>query len=225
MKDVTLNCGKLKVEFLFGNCILVYKNTILTKKLGLYSSIYYQHKWYDSTYAQWEIIENKKDKKVLYGKWVNIPHRQKWILKTPCSDTLHWFVECENIDTLNIDMIQQNYMLTDLYTFWKVKEYGEGIFPEYFANYKGLLWDRLWSMPEKEGVKISLTGDKNKVNIPEIVWGSLTSRDDTIVAIENSDPRYSARVLQLLFVGGHTQKSVGECIVLKSELKINDEVS
>lgn len=225
MKDVTLNCGKLRVEFLFGNCILVYENMILTKKLGLYSSIYYGHKWYDSIYAQWEIIENKKDKKVLYGKWVNIPHRQKWILKTPYPNTLHWLIECENTDTFHIDMIQQNYMLTDFYTFWEVEGYAKGKFPEYFANYKGLLWDRLWSMPENEGVKISLTGDKNKVDIPEIVWRPLTSRDDTIVAIENSDPRYSARVLQLLFVGGPTQESVGESIVLKSELKIKDEVS
>ena len=225
MKNVILKCGKLEVEFLFGNCILIYRDIHLTKELGLYSSIFYNGKWYDSRYAQWRIVENKKNRKILYGEWINMPHRQTWILESPASDVLRWFIKCEGLDDFPVEMIQQNYMLTDLYNFWKVEGYAEGRFPEYFANYKGLLWDRMWSMPQRKGMRVFLVGGQDKIKIPEIVCSPLSSRDDILMVIENADPGYSARIIQLLFVNKNKEESPGCQVTLTSELKVENETN
>lgn len=225
MKEIILDCGDLKVEFLFGNLILTYREIYLSKELGLYSSIYYDNKWYDSSYAQWRIVENKKSRKVIYGEWINLAHRQTWILESTASNALQWSIKCENLDKSQIEMIQQNYMLSDLYMEWKVERYAEGIFPDYFTNYKGLLWDRMWSMPQRERQKIFLTGGESRIKIPKIIWSSLSSRDDTLIAIENSEPKYSARVIQLLFVNKNKEESPGYQVTLTSEVKVENETS
>ncbi len=223
MKEVILDCGDLKVEFLFGNLVLTYREIHLSKELGLYSSIYYNNHWHDSRYGHWRIVENKKNKKVIYGEWVNLAHRQTWLLESPSYNTLQWSIKCENFDEPQIEMIQQNYMLSDLYVKWKVEGYAEGRFPEYFANYKGLLWDRIWSMPERKDIKIFLSGEKTKINIPTIVWEALSSRYDTLMVIENTSPKFSARVLQLLYVNYNRQNLTNFPLILHSKIKVNDE--
>lgn len=197
MKEISLRNKELELEFLFGYCSFSYRNLILTKKMGLYSSIYHENRWYDSKFANWEVLESDKFHLKLYGEWINLPHRQTWNLKLE-EYKLHWEIICENLNEFVIEMIQQNFMLTDGYSNWEVENYAEGKFPEYFQGYGGLLWDRIWSMPQVEGTKITLWGEQEKV--PKFHWISPVSSPNCLVSIENSDPNFYARIVQVMFI-------------------------
>jgi hypothetical protein len=81
MKEIALRNNELELEFLFGHCAFSYRNLILTKKMGFYSSIYHENRWYDSKFANWQLLESDQSHLKLYGEWINLPHRQTWNLK------------------------------------------------------------------------------------------------------------------------------------------------
>ena len=95
-------------------------------------------------------------------------------------------------------MMQQNFMLIDSYNYWEVKGYAQGRFPEFFSNYQGLLWDRIWSMPKIKNTEIVLSSDN--ADIPKLCWVPPVTEKNTLVVIENTEPLYCARLIQSLFV-------------------------
>jgi len=221
MKELSLKNKFVQLDFLFGYCSLSYKNIILTKNLGIYSSIYHEQKWLDSRFATWQAIEVTRNNLKLYGEWIDTPHRQTWNFKLE-DNILYWDIICENLDKFTIDMIQQNFMLNDMYTYWSVKNYADGKFPEFFTNYKGLLWDRIWSMPQIEGAEVVL--GSRRVNLPDFRWISPATELNNLIAIENTDPKNSARIVQVLFVNPSETPFKGDySIKLQAIIKIEEK--
>jgi len=218
MKRNYIKKGDIELEFLLGYAVLSYEGILLSKGQGLYSSIYHDNIWYDSRFATWQILDSSKDSISLYGEWTNLPHRQSWNFKFK-EDELFWTLKWDNLDKLKLDMIQQNFMLIDDYTNFIVKNYVQGKFPEYFSNFKGLLWDRIWSMPQTKDSHITFKSLNNV--IPDLTWTSSLTKKDTLYVVENTDFESSARVLQLLFV--NTEDGLMEenySMQLESVLKI-----
>jgi hypothetical protein len=197
MKKYRIEKNGIELDFLLGYALLSYKGMLLSKGYGLYSSVYYNNVWYDSRFAAWQILDSSKDSLSIYGEWRNLPHRQSWDFKFE-DGKLYWALKWENLDSLNISMVQQNFMLIEDYTDFMVKDYAQGRFPEYFSNFKGLLWDRIWSMPQSKDSQITFKSSNN--SIPNLTWNSSSVERDTLYVIENTDFENSARVLQLLFV-------------------------
>jgi len=211
--------NNIELEFLLGYATLSYKGVILSKGRGLYSSIYHNNFWYDSRFATWQILDSDKDSISLYGEWTNLPHRQSWNFKFK-DGKLHWIIEWENLKILSLDMVQQNFMLIDEYTNFLVKDYAQGKFPEYFSNFKGLLWDRIWSMPQLKDSQITFKSDN--ISVPDLTWLSVLTKKDVLSVIENTGPKCSARVLQSLFINTE-DSSIKEnyTMSLESVLKID----
>lgn len=197
MKELVLKSDVYKLQFLFGCCSFLYRDITLTKEIGFYSSIYHGNRWYDSRFATWQVLEINKEQLKLYGEWVMLPHREIWNFKMK-ENTLYWQIDCENLTEFEIDMIQQNYMLRESYKYWEVPGYAQGRFPEYFSNYKGLLWDRIFSMPQIKDTKIILYSQDKQ--IPKFQWISQMTAPDCLIVLENSDPNFCSRVIQTLFV-------------------------
>jgi hypothetical protein len=218
MKNISLKRGKLFLEFLCGNIQLSYNGVILTGPFGFYSSFFYKDKWYDSRFATWKSLEKKDYNLILYGEWFNLPHRQIWHIHL-ADNHIFWEIKCENIDASPIHMVQQNVMLKDFYDSWNVVNYASGKFPPYFVNYKGLLWDRMWSMPQVEGQEIVLMA--SRVEVPLVRWKSPVSDMDCLVSLENSDPAVASRILQVLFVNPEG-KQVSTC-TLKGMLYFDEK--
>ncbi|MDP8216558.1 MAG: hypothetical protein P9L98_04505 [Candidatus Kaelpia imicola] len=219
MKKNHIERDGIKLEFLLGYAALSYRNIILSKSCGLYSSIYHNNTWYDSRFATWQILDSNKESISLYGEWANLPHRQSWDFKFK-DGKLHWTLRWENLRDLSLDMIQQNFMLIDEYTDFLVKDYAQGKFPEYFSNFKGLLWDRIWSMPQLKDSQITFKSANSSV--PNLTWISVLTKKDTLCVIENTGFEDSARVLQLLFVNTEGGPIKDNCTIsLESVLKID----
>ncbi|MDP8233222.1 MAG: hypothetical protein P9M06_00240 [Candidatus Saelkia tenebricola] len=221
MKELSLKNKRIQIDFLLGYCSLSYKNIILTKNLGLYSSIYHEQKWFDSRFATWEVIEITQDKLKLYGEWINAPHRQTWDFILT-DNTLQWNITCKNLNNFTINMIQQNFMLNEMYTSWKINDYAAGKFPEFFTNYNGLLWDRIWSSPKIKGVEVILSADKTK-KLPLLKIVPPLTEPNALIAIENTSPNDSARIIQTLFINP-SQQSIAEdySITLQTTIKIEE---
>ncbi len=197
MKEIELKNNILNIEFLFGYCMFSWKNILLSKNLGFYSSVYHEGKWFDSRYANWQIMDISNTEFILYGEWLNFPHRQTWHIKLS-GNSIYWGIKGNNLEEFKTEMIQQNLAFIPSYTHWEVRDFAKGIFPDFFSNYRGLLWDRIWSMPQIEGTVVSLWSENE--NIPLIKWESTHTNKDTLMAIENSDAKAAARILQMLYV-------------------------
>ncbi|MDP8253476.1 MAG: hypothetical protein P9X27_03645 [Candidatus Kaelpia aquatica] len=216
------NCIKkdgMELDFLLGYATLSYEGIILSRSRGLYSSIYHNNAWYDSRFAIWQILDSDKNSISLYGEWANLPHRQSWYFKFE-DGKLHWSIKWDNLNDLIVSMVQQNFMLIDYYTDFVVKGYVKGKFPEYFSNFKGLLWDRVWSMPQLKDSQITFKSTNSSV--PDLTWISTLTKKDTLNVIENTGFEDSARILQLLFVNTEDGLIEDNCAMsLESVLKID----
>lgn len=188
--------GPLKVEFFFGRIFLSYKGILLTKKFGMYSSIFCEH-WHDSRTAIWHIIKHNSNNVEMYGNWSFLPISQRWQLELT-EQKITWSIKMEALEEFTFKFAQQNIMVSELYDSWEVPQYAKGKFPPYFANYEGIVWDRIWSMPQREDDTLILLSDK--AQLPALKLVSKLSSDSHLLVIENSDPQYEARLLSSLFV-------------------------
>ncbi|MFC1514959.1 ABC transporter ATP-binding protein [Candidatus Omnitrophota bacterium] len=196
----TIACDRLALHFDNGKGRLFWDGLEYTKGLGLYSSIFFQDRWYDSTQAFWKIQDLDKDSLVAIGCWAGIPLSQTWRISLLGEKVISWRIEERIWAKVALGREQVNIMLSDRYEKWFVHKRAQGIFPEKFCQHNGIFWDRLWHGAIKSpiGIKkcIIKRGIFKRECLPSLVFKSSDDCRAHHLIVENSDELFRARILQ-----------------------------
>lgn len=198
--------GRLSLVFDHGKGRIFWKDTELTKGLGLYFSVFSSGVWYDSSQASWKVCEVGKERLSLTGSWPWVFLAQNWEFTLLNEKELLWKISEEKWAEFELEKAQVNIMLSDVYKEWFVKEKGallknSGKFPREFIPYNGIYWDRLWGGGEPlypAAVRKSYLRKSflNRVCLPEVTLNCSGGQYIPRYAVENTDDLFRSRVLQ-----------------------------
>jgi ABC-type polysaccharide/polyol phosphate transport system ATPase subunit len=137
-----IGSGRAKAEFHDGGCQLVWNKKHLTTGLGIYTSIYSNGFWYDSTQAMWKIKESSEDQLTVEGFWPWIPMAQTWKILLKDEKKLLLSVAMKVFQETAIHMQETVMMMSSEYDKWsadeKVKEFPKGFTSDDFFRF--CLW-------------------------------------------------------------------------------------
>ncbi len=192
--------NRTSVVFDHGKGKIFWNGRELTKGLGMYSSIFSNGVWHDSSQAFWEIVQSEETRLSCIGHWCWVPMRQSWEIALLDEKTISWKVEKTAWDAFPVEKEQVNIMLSDAYREWFVHKQFHERFPAQFREHNGAFWDRLWC---REGAfpiglkKCALKKDiLDRQHLPTVVFDCPGNCQARYSAIENTDDLFQARVLQ-----------------------------
>lgn len=188
---------RLRFFFDRGNGRIYWDGVELTKKLGLYTSLRSQGRWYDSaSSAIWKTEEKNKDTIKVLGKWLHLPIVQYWEIRLREGNTIAFNVKMEVEREVEVDRLQTNLMLSESYHKW-MAEAANGLFP-IFKDYIDDDWESIWSGRADSkyiGVSESLTND---IHLPPVIFFPQELNAACLLNIINSDINHRSRILQYL---------------------------
>jgi len=190
---ITIKDGQMRLEFFQGTGRLYFKDKELTTGLGLYSTVFNNNRWLDSSQATWKIYEKGRSNFIAEGFWAWIPLSQLWHLQIDKGGNILWDIESETYDEVKVDLEQISLMLEKGYSKWAIPEVITGVFPEDFGrsnldNY----WERLY-YGQAENSVVTIENNDNRV-----IYRPLIADEDVKIVIENSDDLYKGRVVQCM---------------------------
>jgi len=195
---------RLKVVLNNGRLILLWNDIELTKGLSGYTSMRSFVKWYDSSVAQWQILEDRDDMIVAKGEWFGLPVAQKWTIKFN-EGFVEWDIEMEVKSPVDILKQQANLMLSEDYGRWICDGDNSGGFPK-FREETDDDWDCIWTT-EGASQWIGACGEDNKKNpIPTLKFYPQAVTGNEKTNIVNSNLYYRGRVLQQLKENDESKK-------------------
>ncbi|MBN2482666.1 MAG: ABC transporter ATP-binding protein [Candidatus Omnitrophica bacterium] len=194
----TLQQQDLKFIFEGGAGQIYWQGQKLTKKLGFYSSLRLQGRWYDScAYARWTL---KKDSEGLMceGDWSPLPLRQLWRLRLENSNNIIFQIYLFIDKPVAFDRIQANLMLSEEYDTWDLGT-RMGIFPDFRGEIDDE-WDIIACVDNREYDHLQsgvtrVNGPRRQHFPPIKVSSSLTSSLGKF-CIVNSDLYHRGRILR-----------------------------
>jgi ABC-type polysaccharide/polyol phosphate transport system ATPase subunit len=193
-KDIScLGNGKLRLIFEENSTKILWNNVILTKGLGIYSSLLCDNIWHFSTHADWTI---EIDNNILRARarWDRIPVVQTWEFNIIGDTSIYWNVKTEVLQELNIDIPMVNITLTDAYENWITSE-SCGRFAENFSEF--------WFDILQGNIKNGLVGVEDfkddESALPRIIVMDQDGDKNTnnLAKIFNSDFEQMSRIIQL----------------------------
>jgi len=212
VKDLTLTRSGDYIQ-------LFNKNVRITKRFGLNTSFRVNGIWYDPRYILWdeEVIEEKQLS--LTGRYISFPLRMRWTLFFGDDSILHWHVDCQVEDNIQIDRFQANIMLNHQFSQWQVGNIRES-FPSSFLWATGEDWTRIW-IGGPENVLVAYSDHERFAGRVEF---SSENRDGAMVIV-SSDPEFKSYLLQYLKTWRQGDIiSAGECIGFSGRIRIIEEV-
>ncbi|MBI5375582.1 MAG: ABC transporter ATP-binding protein [Candidatus Schekmanbacteria bacterium] len=215
-----IESGKLKVIVNNGRLILLWNERELTKGLSGYTSMRSFVKWYDSSVAEWKILENKNSMILARGEWMGLPIAQEWKITLEGS-CIEWEIEMEVRSPVDILKQQANVMLSDDYDEWSGSDGNIGNFPK-FRDSVDDDWDCIWS--GDAGTGCIGAGSKNENNdiLPPVSFSAEALVEGERINVINSNPFYRGRVLQHLRDNNESAKKylTGRYKYFKGRIKI-----
>ncbi|HMQ09842.1 MAG TPA: ABC transporter ATP-binding protein [Oligoflexia bacterium] len=115
--------GDLKLYFNAGNIGIAYKNQMLSKAYGLYTSIYAYKTWHDSDQMIWQLEEKNDSRLSLIGKMRRLPIYQMWtidLLKDNCFE-LSIYLKSDSKQDISADEIQTSILLLPNFQNWQIQ--------------------------------------------------------------------------------------------------------
>lgn len=181
------------IRFLFdnGRGRIFYKNTEITKGLGLYTSLFSLQHWRDSMEAGWDVKKLSATKIIAEGRWMFIPVSQVWKIELKNNNIINWQVEIRAQDTIKIEAEDFKLMLRDEYKEWFITDGEHGVFPDYFEKN---LWQKLWvgGIDNQPGTgAVRLKG----AYLPKVKFRVYRNPDRSLSSVENSDQLFDGRVI------------------------------
>ncbi len=188
---------KLKFVFDNGKGRIFWNEKELTKRLGLYTSLRSQGRWYDSaSSALWKIEEGDDNTIKTYGKWLRLPISQFWKIKLLEDRIIECNVKMKVDKEIEIDRLQTNLMVSERYSQWLTNRQ-RGSFPLFKEDVNDD-WDCVWS--GRDGIEYIgvLANLVNKSSLPILKFYPFPMSSNLSPNIVNSDIYHRGRVLQYL---------------------------
>ena len=194
---VILQDKKLKFIFDKGKGRIFWDGIELTKKLGLYTSLRSQGRWYDSSSsAIWKIEEKNKDTIKATGKWLHLPIIQYWKIKLKEDRLIDFSVKMKVDKAIEADRLQTNLMLSERYSKW-LTDNEKGTFPVFKESIDDD-WDCIWSGQKDTKYVSAIKESVNNGYLPSIILSPTKLNSDWCLNVINSDIYHRGRVLQYL---------------------------
>ncbi|MBU2221462.1 MAG: hypothetical protein KJ722_02465, partial [Candidatus Omnitrophica bacterium] len=194
--------GRLSFIFDNGKGKIIWDGVELTKGLGLYSSVFLQERWHDSSQAYWQVFSIDADRMVVVGHWPWVPMKQIWQISLSDERTIMINITREIWDDeiSAAEREQIGFMVSDKYKEWFSPRQIKAKFPVDFIEHNGAFWERLWCGDasscigvEKGLIKKGLFKSKF---IPSLCFESLPDCQARQAIVENTDDLFRARVMQ-----------------------------
>jgi len=214
--EFTLSCGKLKLIFNNGQCILSYNDATLTKTKHISASIYVNGRWYSSTFAHWNIKKQGKDKMIVTGTWFNLPLIQVWEVEITNDSSFLWKVKLQIEKEVIIPEQLLLFMISGEYTYW-FSDYGSGQFPDKFLEVS-------LDMPQR-CISDGIIGFKSQSESYPAVFFKFFKGLNSFARILNSDFSNKARELQIRRVESerNTKFLPGEHLFFGAEITLSEK--
>ncbi|MBU1925731.1 MAG: ABC transporter ATP-binding protein [Candidatus Omnitrophica bacterium] len=215
--------GHLSIYFYSGRGRLFYKKRELTKKLGFYTSVRSEGRWYDSySYASW-MLKGNKNMIEARGKWINLPLSQYWQIILNEDNSINFKIIMRVESKMSMDRQQVNIMLLESYREWVANE-KKNSFPDFQGDIDDD-WQTIWASGRTHVSNADYIGVcKNRtreVGLPSIKLFMRETNSDWELNIVNSDIYHRGRILQ----GANKKEAVfmpGEYPYFNGQILIED---
>jgi len=204
--DLANELERAKIRFVFdrGSGRIYWHGQELTKRLGLYTSLRSQGRWYDSaSSAIWQITEKNINIIRVSGRWLHLPIRQHWEIRLKEGGVIELEITLKVDREIEVDRLQTNLMLSENYREW-IANSNKGIFPQFNGNIDDD-WEVLWSNSSHKDKKKDYIGLlKNNIgnaSSSKIIFLPEDMDLGWFLNIVNSDLYHRGRVLQYLKKG------------------------
>jgi len=193
---------KLSLILDHGKGRIIWDGLELTKGLGLYSSVFLQERWHDSSQARWEISRTDARKLVAVGQWPWVPMKQIWEIHLLDARTIIIKISKEIWDeeVFTAEREQVGLMVENNYGEWFSPRQIKAKFPADFIEHSGIFWERLWcgngSSCIGVGKGLLKKGLFKRKRIPSLLFESFPDCQPRHAIVENTDDLFQARVLQ-----------------------------
>lgn len=188
---------KLRFVFDNGKGRIFWNEKELTKRLGFYTSLRSQGRWYDSaSSALWKIEEGDDNTMKVFGKWLRLPISQFWKIKLVEDRIIECNVKMKVDKEIEIDRLQINLMVSERYSQWLTNRQ-RGSFPLFKEDVNDD-WDYVWS--GRDGIEYIgvLANLVNESSLPILKFYPFPMSSSLSPNIVNSDIYHRGRVLQYL---------------------------
>ncbi len=196
-----LERGKLKFVFDNGRGRIYWDGQEITKRLGLYTSLRSQGRWYDSaSSAIWKTEAKTNGTIEVSGKWLHLPIRQYWEMRLTSDKLIEFIVTMKVDNDIEVDRLQTNIMLSERYSQWFAND-EKRTFPQFSPNIDDD-WKVLWSgFANSEKNKVHIGVERNSQDgtfLPTVIFSPQEITPQYILNVVNSDIYHRGRVLQYL---------------------------
>ena len=190
--SLSINRGELEVFFDRGQGRIYYQGRELTKRFGLYTSLFSDGFWQDSRNAVWEIERINDYKIIAHGEWIYLPISQDWEIELVSDNTIVWKIKMHIYEEVNIEREQTNIMLSSEYRDWVVTDTGRrGKFPVRFNQG----WKVLY-LGDAKTTKIAVNrSKKGKEYLPSVLFDCSSMPENYSISAKNTDELFNSRVL------------------------------
>lgn len=199
-KDDSINMlqgARLRFVFDNGSGRIFWNEQNLTKRLGLYTSLRSQGRWYDSTTSALWNIENKNNNSIkIVGRWLHLPIKQFWEVSLKEDKFIEFIVNMQVDKEIEVDRLQTNLMLSERYLQW-ITNKENGTFPLFKDNVNDD-WDCIWSGQNPSAYIGTLENIESKNSLPSVILSPQALNSDWRLNLINSDIYHRGRVLQYL---------------------------
>lgn len=198
-KTVSLQSDVLKFSFDNGRGVLQWGEKQLTTKMGFYTSLFWQKRWFDSqSQAVWEIKEKKEKFIVVLGKWRHLPISQIWSIYHNEKNVFEVNIAMQVHEEISFDCLQTNIMLSERYNKWFTQS-DQGSFPEFKGDIDDN-WDIVWpysSVRQSQPMYVGVSNQSlDKTLLPGIKLFCHARQKNERLNVVNSDLYYRGRVLR-----------------------------
>lgn len=198
----TLESGKLKFVFDKGRDCIYWDGFELTKRLGLYTSLRSQGRWFDSaSSAIWKIEKKNKDIIEILGKWLHLPINQCWEIRLRENSIIEFNVKLKVDKKITVDRMQTNIMLSENYKEWLANDKDKGSFPAFKGDIDDeweILWSEVGSIEKSERCIGVLKNYEGVKYLPTVKFFPQNIDSGWHLNIINADLYHRGRVLQYL---------------------------
>jgi len=189
LDSYAISKGDLKLKFDSGRARIFYKDTELTKGLGMYVSVFALAHWRDSMEASWQVTKTGPDTLIAQGRWMFIPVLQTWRIEIKDGHNISWDTEMEISDELKIEIEDFKLMLSDKYAQWSTTDGKKGSLP---ASFEKDLWKTFWSGDAGDEIEM---GPVKGAYLPNLKFRLRHGPAGSNASIQDSDQLFNGRVI------------------------------
>lgn len=186
--------GDLGVVFNNGKLILRWKDKVLTKHQGGYSSFFLDGHRFNSITANWRVQVKNEQWIIAKGEWFNVPVTQTWEIRF-LDDELQLKITLEGCDKTETDKLQAEFSFTKEYKLWFSSEQ-KGNFPENFFHEKEYELVHTNESVDKI-LGIDMCNEKDNKLLPAVIINTFNQKAETVCQAFNSGVDAAARVIRI----------------------------